>query len=127
MKTLVAIVVVYSYLGSFGALSQDKLNYTVVGAGTNSCESWTESRRDNSKYGFILATGYQNWVLGFLSGANDALTIKHHTDILKHTDLDAVWAWVDNYCQSHPLDQISTGVEYLVVELDRKAGGGRLP
>ena len=126
MKTLVAMVAVCSCLGSFGALSQEKLNYTTVGpAGTSSCGSWTESRRDNSKYGFVLTSGYENWVLGFLSGANNALTIEHHADILKNTDLDSVWAWVNNYCQSHPMDQISTAIEHLVVELDRKAGGGR--
>jgi hypothetical protein len=124
MKTLVAMVAVYSLLGSVGALSQEQSNHTVVGtAGTSSCGSWTESRGDNSKYGFVLASGYQNWVLGFLSGANT----EHQADILKNTDLDSVWAWVNNYCQSHPQDQISTAVEHLVVELDRKAGGGRQP
>ncbi len=126
MKRVLAVMAVCSYLGSFGALSQEKPNYTIVGAaGAASCSSWAESRRDTSKYGFTLATGYENWILGYLTGANGILTNEHHADILENAQLDTLWTWLENYCESHPLEHISTAVEHLIVELNRKAETGR--
>jgi len=126
MKRSLAVMAVCSCLGCFSALSQEKPNYTIVGAaGATSCGSWTESLADTSKYGFTLTTGYENWILGFLSGANVVLTNERRTDILKNIQLETVWVRLKDYCESHPLEHISTAVEHLITELDRKAKMGR--
>jgi hypothetical protein len=73
--------------------------YTAIGKGTDSCGNWTVARHD------LRASGVEQWFLGFLSGVGfDAVD---GTDPLKKQDADAVWTWLDSYCQAHPLDRIT--------------------
>jgi hypothetical protein len=73
--------------------------YTAIGRGTDSCGNWTVARHD------LRASGVEQWFLGFLSGVGfDAVD---GTDPLKRVDADAVWSWLDSYCQAHPLDRIT--------------------
>jgi hypothetical protein len=75
--------------------------FTVLGGqGALSCGSWTSARRDRT------ASGPQQWVLGFLLGVGWALTDSGWNP-LKGVDADGVWAWVDNYCQAHPLQYLA--------------------
>jgi len=30
---------------------------------------------------------------------------------LNGTDADGVWAWIDNYCQEHPIDRLFIAAE----------------
>src|SRR5271165_5759814 len=76
---------------------------TLGGAGLASCESWTTARRDQN----VEVLAIQQWVLGFLSGLAETATI----DPLNGTDGEGVYAWIDNYCQEHPIDQLVTAVE----------------
>lgn len=86
---------------------------TVAGQGTNSCGTWTSWRRaaaaaetrggiqtDQARWSYQI----EQWILGFLSG----IAIRGSVDPLKGTDFEGVWAWVDNYCQAHPLDDLAT-------------------
>ena len=70
----------------------------IGGLGMGSCGTWTKVRHDH------LAFAYEQWGLGYLSGVGDVHVAK--LDPLQGTDADGVWAWVDNYCQGHPLDKI---------------------
>lgn len=73
--------------------------YTAIGRGTDSCGNWTVARHD------LRASGVEQWFLGFLSGVGfDAVD---GTDPLKRVDADAVWSWLDSYCQANPLDRIT--------------------
>ncbi len=45
----------------------------------------------------------EQWILGFLSGVGYAGN-ESGLDPLIGVDDEGVWAWVDNYCQAHPLD-----------------------
>jgi hypothetical protein len=73
--------------------------YTAIGKGTDSCGNWTAARHD------LQSSGVEQWFLGFLSGVGfDAVD---GTDPLKRQDADAVWRWLDSYCQAHPLDRIT--------------------
>jgi hypothetical protein len=75
--------------------------YTVAGLGNASCGTWAAVRREQR------AVGYEQWVLGFLNGIGfKSVTASGGGDPLNGLDADAVWAWVDNYCQSHPLEAI---------------------
>jgi hypothetical protein len=84
-----------------------------IGAGTRSCGTWTAARHDKqSLQAQVDAVDDSAWVLGFLSGiGNDAwirLPSGDAVDPLRGTDRDGVLAWIDNYCQAHPLEKIFT-------------------
>lgn len=73
--------------------------FQLIGSGLTSCGGWTAARRDRQ------AGGYEQWIVGFLSG------IGYQGDIeganpLNGLDAYAVWAWTDNYCAAHPLETI---------------------
>jgi len=76
---------------------------TVDGVGTSSCGTWTAARSTHSD---AAAWGYTQWILGYLSGIAVWSGAYRQVDPLNGTDKHGVWAWVDNYCQTHPLDPI---------------------
>jgi hypothetical protein len=79
--------------------SAEATDFHMVGVGSSSCGSWTASRGGQT-------TGiYEQWVVGFLSGVGYEGT-GQGDDPLAGVDANGVWAWVDNYCRAHPLDQI---------------------
>jgi hypothetical protein len=43
--------------------------------------------------------------LGFLSGIDATINVTKLSP-LNGTDAQGVWAWIDNYCQAHPLDKL---------------------
>lgn len=72
----------------------------IGGMGSSSCGRWTTVRRERSEG---HAWGYEQWLLGYISGVAVG---NGHPDVfnpLSGTDLDGVWAWVDNYCRTNPL------------------------
>lgn len=75
--------------------------YTLIGAGESSCGAWTEYRRSP---GTTKALMDISWVTGFLSGVgavgNDG------ADPLDGVDKDGLSGWIDNYCQSNPIERI---------------------
>jgi hypothetical protein len=81
----------------------------IIGSGVSSCGAWTANRREFAP-GRPITQGSQNalqemqWVLGFLSGIGNISDAS--TDPLNNMDADGVWAWIDNYCQAHPLEHI---------------------
>jgi hypothetical protein len=42
-------------------------------------------------------------------------------DLLKETDANAIWTWMDNYCREHPLDPLYIAADTLGSELVRRA------
>jgi hypothetical protein len=85
--------------------------YTAIGKGTDSCGNWTSARHD------LRASGVEQWFLGFLSGVGfDAVD---GTDPLKRLNADAVWTWLDSYCQAHPLDRITKAGAAFVARRER--------
>jgi hypothetical protein len=67
-----------------------------------SCEMW------RGHHG--LGDGF---VIGALSGFNIACD---GPDVLAGLDVEAVFAWVDQYCAQHPLDPLMTAVRALLKE-----------
>lgn len=80
--------------------------------GLGSCGKWTEARRETG----LLDEVFQSWVYGFVTGAGDmfAATTKR---TLRTTDTAAIRVYVDNYCETHPLDTVAKAAETLVLEL----------
>jgi len=95
----------------------------MMGEGSSSCGSWTEARRTKAPH----QDAQQQWVFGFLSGANlgfldpaNKTVTPYAPDFLKGRDFDSVVAWIDNYCSAHPLDEIATAAIALLAELRSK-------
>jgi hypothetical protein len=81
--------------------------WMVMGPGGVSCGQWTKDRATNREEGYADAS----WVLGFLSGYNF---------IAKGTDSSGAFAWIDNYCAQHPLNDLSDATIALVEELSKR-------
>jgi hypothetical protein len=85
------------------------------GSGAQSCGKWLAAI-DNDEDRVIRAS----WVLGWISAAG-------HYDVhgtLRHTDVDAMKAWVDNYCHDHPLDDLDDAAIALVKALAKQGKTG---
>jgi hypothetical protein len=73
--------------------------YDLIGAGTASCATWTAHRSPKGDF------QDEAWILGFLSGVG--YMGSHETvDPLHGVDAEAVVAWVDRYCRTHPLEMV---------------------
>jgi hypothetical protein len=86
--------------------------YTVIGAGGHSCGTWL------TQAGSIDERG---WLLGFVSSYN-AWMLQTDEDVSRSTDALGMFAWVTNYCRSHPLDRITDAGMALILELNRRSG-----
>jgi hypothetical protein len=82
--------------------------YHLIGSGVGSCGTWTADRRQPDSLAAIMG---EQWVVGFLSGVGFTglgvgLT-PQPLDPLNGVDAQAVWAWVDNFCQAYPLASVA--------------------
>jgi len=75
-----------------------------IGAGSASCVTWLAVRHDPTR---TDRDGAEQWVLGYVSGVSSVTP-------LKGLNANAIWAWVDKYCQDHPLDDVSDAVVALI-------------
>jgi hypothetical protein len=57
-----------------------------------------------------------NWLDGFLS----ASVWFRQSNIAEGTDANGIYGWIDGYCTSHPLDQISDAAVSLLGELSKR-------
>jgi hypothetical protein len=87
--------------------------YRAIGAGTDLCDAWKAGRRQPLGSGSLQ----DERVLGFLSGIG--YEGEEVIDPLMSLDAQAVWAWVDDYCQAHPLEKIAAAAEAFSYEHPR--------
>ena len=88
--------------------------YQVYGAGVESCGTYV-----NEAHGSLAKRLDNQWVLGYVSAVDmwQASRNQH----MAHTDVDAVKVWLNNYCQTHPLDQLNWAANALVVDLAHRS------
>jgi TPR repeat protein len=102
--------------------------------GANTCTKWVEAREVR---GGLVDVMHTAWLYGYLSaaaarlqgearsavflGKNDQRLIEK-ADVLRSIEANAINAWMDQYCQAHPLDKIADAVHVLVSELKQKTG-----
>jgi hypothetical protein len=79
-----------------------------------SCGEWISHREKSD----TLALGNTSWLLGYLSG----LAVSRGKDFLAGTDNASIYKWMDNYCRTNPLRNVSSGGIALEAELTRKKG-----
>jgi hypothetical protein len=88
----------------------------VYGYGNMSCGQWTEVRTaENRNADDPHALMMVAWMHGFLTAASIAYSNQNAS--LKTGDNAAFKSWIDNYCQSHPLDEFVDAVHKLVEAL----------
>jgi hypothetical protein len=119
----VRALTVYAFVATAAVLTAHSpvSGQTVMGAGTISCGEWLRLRSFEGRAGNIkeLASLYQAqaWVDGFVSGINSS-----GIDILaSRPDSAALYAWMDNYCRSNPLNFVGAGAMALANELQSRA------
>jgi len=84
--------------------------------GASSCGEWIKDRADNSVENKILWSFKELWLLGYLSG----IAVSKNQNLLNGIDAASIELWMDNYCNSHPLDDIGDGGDALAIELKKK-------
>jgi hypothetical protein len=80
--------------------------------GTASCGQWLADDKNQNN---IMRNTELSWVLGWLSATSAFMGVAGGH--LRHTDANAVAAWVDKYCREHPLEPIYGAATGLVGEL----------
>jgi hypothetical protein len=81
-----------------------------------SCGSWTEARAKGLPYYLPKRA----WVQGYISALN-IWDVRGVFDIIEGTDKDAITAWLDSYCQQHPIDHIADAAAKLADDLTARA------
>ena len=77
-----------------------------------SCGEWVVHREKSD----TLALGNASWLLGYLSG----IAVSSGRDYLSGTENSSIYKWMDNYCRSNPLRDLSSGGNALAAELAGK-------
>jgi len=116
---LAMIVAVTAGLGSVSTASAEELALT-AGIGGLSCGTWTRQRGQ----GGAQADIDREWILGFVTGVNwDRATSPDTRGSLlgQGIDVKAWFAFLDNYCQTHPADTVLKAAIGLIRELERPA------
>lgn len=75
------------------------------------CGGWLRIRE--VPYNAIEKASALNWVLGYLSRASFGT----NEDILKSASPSGISAWLDSYCEAHPLDSLVTAAFKLEADL----------
>nr|WP_181377810.1 hypothetical protein [Polaromonas sp. W9N]AWD72382.1 hypothetical protein pW9NP1_p003 [Polaromonas sp. W9N] len=79
--------------------------------GARSCGQWISDKGTEQ-----LTVPNRTWALGFLSG----MAFSSGKDVVRGTDNETIFLWIDNYCRANPLQDIIGAVENLFTELVRQ-------
>jgi len=110
---IVALLVAGAVLAPVRAQQSSPRSYTVYATGTSTCRWWLEVRRTGPHAAYLeLST----WMTGFVSGYGYGSGQR-----LKVTSAPQMEASVDQYCQTHPLDDVADALQAFVQELHVKA------
>jgi hypothetical protein len=90
--------------------------FTNLGEGLSSCGEWLDKRRANPS----RVIPESAWVLGFVTAASQYHVTGRPENIAHGLTGSGVDHWVDNYCATHPLDNIDTAASALVRELAQR-------
>jgi hypothetical protein len=111
MKTIGLMLSAAMLLGA-SADAQGGRRVTMLGHGASSCGQWVTDRRLNN----ISANSDRAWLLGYITAFNE-FGGQPSGNVTAGVDVEGMVTWMDNYCQHHPLETISTGAYHLVDEL----------
>jgi hypothetical protein len=84
-----------------------------LGPGNLSCGTWLQERRA----GGWPTLNTQTWVLGFMSAYN--FYASEDGNVSSGTDVAGLMAWIDQYCSSHPLDNVDKAAKELITVMEK--------
>jgi hypothetical protein len=96
----------------------DEGKYTILGHGAVSCGIWTQGRRPLLRDGPQLMR--EAWVLGYITAVSSwSLPLGRGAvrNVAEGTDVDGIFAWIDNYCAAHPPELLGYSIAILAGEL----------
>lgn len=114
---LVALAICLIVLSPAFASDADGNYYVGGGAGAVTCPEFSDVMRVARTDGigsaqYVRQTeGYTMYVLGYQTGYNQQAPATYN--IFANISPDQALAWVDNYCQAHPLSTFSQGLRAL--------------
>lgn len=114
MRELIFVVGVLT-LASSGHAGTTPRTFETLGAGAQSCGSWTEDRRASND---LVAVTKLMWVLGYATAYNEF--VSQDGKATQGTDSAGMAAWIDSYCLAHPLDDLSRAAHALVHEMETR-------
>jgi hypothetical protein len=117
MRYAVATVVIVAALGLGGYVLHGQGTIQVLGSGTSSCGQWLEDRETAGPDGYFLQ---DSWVNGYLTGHQDGDGEASGLTENQTSDLPARNAWIDNYCQANPLNDLTDAARGLWDELSSR-------
>lgn len=85
--------------------------YKGYGIGMKSCGAWQQERKSGSGDWYQMG----QWVLGYVTAYG-----YYGTYDLRDVDAQAMFAWIDNYCQQNPLEDIEAAAQKLIDTLKTK-------
>jgi hypothetical protein len=108
----------------------------VLSVGASSCGKWIDARKARGTPAEVMHT---SWVYGYLSAeaallgreargavflGKNSQTLIEKADILnpKYINVNAINAWMDNYCRAHSLETITDALRILLARLKEKTG-----
>jgi hypothetical protein len=86
--------------------------YVIFGAGSRPCGSWLQVRTQALPEDAVL----QSWVLGYITSVNANL-LSVTQDVSAGASPETLFAWIDNYCTTHPLDSLARATSALLDSL----------
>jgi hypothetical protein len=93
-------------------LQMPSFAFSAMTYGGVDCGKWTQVKSQTDR----------SWLLGFMSGLNlqNELLTNDKSDPLAKVSAHQLWAWMDNYCQTNPLNTVVQGGFELLSELKKK-------
>jgi hypothetical protein len=117
---------------AWGAVAHAQ-EFKVMGMGTRSCGRFIATV-DKHPPGTFLSlkradgelfsenTGYQQWLMGFVSGFNTARAGEELQQRITNTlDVAGIDLWMRNWCNKHPTKDVADGAIALIAELRSNA------
>ena len=101
--------------------AEAKDGWIAYGWGTKSCGAWTKVEAHRQPVGAEVGSNIAaqtSWIVGFISAFNYYQGAT--PDVTEGTDISGVFAWIDNYCATHPLDPINHAVLALIAQLSQR-------
>ena len=110
----------------------------VVGIGQSSCSSFIAAigntrpgmmkKMDTPDGAFVGENAeYQEWLLGFVSGFNEAQYGDKQKQIVANVDMAAIDQWMRNWCNQNPTRTVFEGASTLIDEMRSNAAPAQPP
>ena len=103
-------IVIYALLlfAPLAKATDEKGSYAIWGVGQKSCFSYSKARNGEDD------SNYRHYIFGYLTAYNTQATDTYRISGSK--DLNAVFAWLDDYCKEKPVHGFDQAMVEFIVE-----------